>query len=112
VALRSEWEQLDTSGWRSDRLETYRVELGYFHNHEHTMDYPRYMANGWQIGSGPVESACKRVVTQRLEGAGIRWSERGSDAVCHLQALSSVKTAAGMDPEIAKTTYKIDAYRV
>lgn len=87
VALRSEWEQLDTSGWSSERLETYRVELGYFHNHEHKMDYPRYVANGWQIGSGPVESACKRVVTQRLKGAGMRWSETGSDAVCHLQAL-------------------------
>ena len=30
------------------------------------MDYPRYVANGWQIGSGPVESACKTVVANRL----------------------------------------------
>ena len=87
AALRSEWEQLDTEGWSEERRETYRVELGYFRNHEHKMDYPRYVANGWQIGSGPIESACKRVVTQRLKGAGMRWSEKGSDAVCHLHAL-------------------------
>lgn len=87
VKLREVWEQLDTAGWNAERLETYRVELGYFRNHEHKMDYPRYIANGWQIGSGPVESACKRVVTQRLKGAGMRWSEHGSNAVCHLQAL-------------------------
>jgi hypothetical protein len=87
IALRREWEQLETQGWNEQRRETYRVELGYFRNHEHKMDYPRYLANGWQIGSGPVESACKRVVTQRLKGAGMRWSEQGSNAVCHLHAL-------------------------
>ena len=51
------------------------------------MDYPRYLAHGWQIGSGAVESSCKRVVTQRLKGAGMRWSERGSNAMCYLNAL-------------------------
>src|SRR5262249_20332260 len=58
-----------------------------FQNHGHRMDYPSYRAKGWQIGSGPVESACKTVVGQRLKGAGMRWGEPGSDAVCHLRAL-------------------------
>lgn len=39
------------------------------------------------IGSGPVELACKRVVGQRLKGAGMRWGEDGANAVCHLRAL-------------------------
>lgn len=86
-ALRQSFEQLDTTDWSAERLETRRVELQYFRNHEHRMDYPRYRANGWQIGSGPVESSCKRVVTQRLKGAGMRWGERGSNAMCHLHAL-------------------------
>ena len=51
------------------------------------MDYPRYLAHGWQIGSGPVESACKTVVANRLKGSGMRWGADGSDAVCHLRAL-------------------------
>jgi hypothetical protein len=59
----------------------------YFRNHQHRMDYPRYLANGWQIGSGPVESACKTVVANRLKGSGMRWGSDGSDAVCHLRAL-------------------------
>ena len=86
-ALRQIFEQLDTTGWSVERLETHRVELQYFRNHEHRMDYPRYLANGWKIGSGPVESSCKRIVTQRLKGAGMRWGERGSNAMCHLHAL-------------------------
>lgn len=61
--------------------------LRYFQNHQHKMDYPRYVSNGWQIGSGPVESACKTVVGDRLKGSGMRWGEAGSDAVCHLRAL-------------------------
>jgi hypothetical protein len=61
--------------------------LRYFQNHQHRMDYPRYRSNGWQIGSGPVESACKTVVANRLKGSGMRWGEDGSDAVCHLRAL-------------------------
>jgi hypothetical protein len=87
VALRQVWEQLDVGDWPEDRRELYRQELHYFLNHEHKMDYPSYIAKGWQIGSGPVESACKRVVTQRLKGAGMRWGQRGSDAICHLHAL-------------------------
>lgn len=61
--------------------------LRYFQNHQHKMDYPRYLANGWQIGSGPVESACKTLVASRLKQSGMRWGEAGSDAVCHLRAL-------------------------
>jgi hypothetical protein len=59
----------------------------YFQNQHHRMDYPSYRAKGWQIGSGPVESACKTVIGQRMKGAGMRWSHEGADAVCHLRAL-------------------------
>lgn len=87
AALRRALERLDVTTWNAERLEVHRVELQYFRNHEQRMDYPRYRANGWQIGSGPVESGCKRVVSQRLKGAGMRWGERGSNAMCHLNAL-------------------------
>jgi hypothetical protein len=61
--------------------------LGYLENQKHRMDYPRYVAEGWYIGSGPVESACKTVVGQRLKLAGMRWGEEGTDHVCRLRAL-------------------------
>ena len=61
--------------------------LGYFRNQVDRMDYPTYEANGWYIGSGAVESACKTVVGQRMKGSGMRWSEPGSHAVCHVRAL-------------------------
>jgi hypothetical protein len=61
--------------------------LNYLKNNEHRMDYPRYLRRGWQIASGAVESACKRVVNQRLCMGGMRWGEEGSDGVAHLRAL-------------------------
>ena len=59
----------------------------YFGNHFERMKYPEYLAKGWQIGSGSVESACKNVVNQRLSMGGMRWGEEGGDAVAHLRAL-------------------------
>ncbi len=43
--------------------------------------------NGWFIGSGAVERACKTVVGQRMKGSGMRWGEAGAHAVCHVRAL-------------------------
>jgi hypothetical protein len=61
--------------------------IGYLERHAHRMEYPEYLAKGWCIGSGAVESACKTVVGQRLKLAGMRWGEDGADALCHLRAL-------------------------
>jgi hypothetical protein len=39
------------------------------------MQYPRFQADGWPIGSGIVESANKLVVEDRLKGAGMHWAD-------------------------------------
>ncbi|MDX1523597.1 MAG: ISKra4 family transposase [Anaerolineae bacterium] len=45
----------------------------YFSNNQHRMDYPTYRAQGYQIGSGTIESGCKQIVSQRLKIAGAIW---------------------------------------
>lgn len=67
--------------------EAWESVVTYFRNQHHRMDYPTYLAKGWQIGSGPVESACKLVVNERMNGAGMRWSHEGADSMAHLRAL-------------------------
>lgn len=69
-----------------------RVTLSYFRNNVHRMDYPRYVANGWSIGSGAVESACKTIVGQRLKLSGMRWREYGTNTLCHLRGLFKSET--------------------
>ena len=78
---------LDLKGQRGAVRQVHKEVVGYFSNQVHRMDYPAYRAKGWQIGSGPVESACKRVVNQRLKGAGMRRGSDDADALCHLRAL-------------------------
>lgn len=52
------------------------------------MNYPEYRAKGWQIGSGPVESACKQIVSQRLKlNAGMRWRVENAEAIGRLRCL-------------------------
>jgi hypothetical protein len=87
AAVRAALESLDLSGRSEAVREAHRRETNYFRNHEHKMNYPYYLSQGWPIGSGPVESACKTVVNNRLNGSGMRWGSAGSNALCHLRAL-------------------------
>jgi hypothetical protein len=87
AALLAQLQALDLRGKSALAREVHRQVTQYVANQCHRMDYPRYRANGWLIGSGHVESACKTVVAARLKGSGMRWSEEGADVVCHLRAL-------------------------
>lgn len=77
------WPARPSAALRAQRQATEE----YFGNNVHRMEYPEYQAEGWHIGSGVVESACKTVVGQRLKGAGMRWGEDGAHALCHVRAL-------------------------
>jgi hypothetical protein len=82
-----EWlEGLDVEA-RPQARPAWETIVTYFRNQHKRMDYPRYLAKGWQIGSGPVEAGCKLVVGQRMKGPGMRWGHEGAGAVCHLRAL-------------------------
>jgi hypothetical protein len=79
--------RLDLSEAPPHVLEGHRKLTNYLHSNLHRMDYPTYLANGWQIGSGIVESACKTVVCRRLKQSGMRWREPGTNYLCHLRSL-------------------------
>ena len=63
-----------------------RDARSYFENQHPRMDYPRYVADGWQIGSGTAESAVKQVVGVRLNQAGMRWNTEHALAVAQVRA--------------------------
>lgn len=49
--------------------------LAYLETRVAQLQYPVFIAEGWPIGSGMVESANKLVVEDRLKGAGMHWAE-------------------------------------
>ena len=60
------------------QCEKVQGELMYFVNNANRMDYARFRAAGYAIGSGTVESACKQIVTQRLKKPGAQWLVDGA----------------------------------
>jgi len=61
--------------------------LNYVSERRDMIAYPDFLANGWQIGSGPTEATCK-TLTARLKGSGMRWDADNAEAVMGLEALS------------------------
>jgi hypothetical protein len=86
AAVLEDLRGLDLTGRRAARPVRDEV-VRYFANQVHRMDYPTYRATGWQVGSGPVERACKTVIGERMKGGGMRWGAGGADAVSPLRAL-------------------------
>jgi hypothetical protein len=63
------------------RIKTIGTVLRYFRKNRHRMRYAEWQAEGYMIGSGVVEAACKTLVAQRLKLSGMRWSPFGAQAV-------------------------------
>jgi len=61
--------------------------LTFLRNNAHLMEYKRFRDNGWPIGSGPVEGACKNIVKQRMCRSGMRWSIPGGQTILTLRSI-------------------------
>jgi hypothetical protein len=61
-------------------------ERNYLDKHKRRMQYPTLREAGYHIGSGSVESACKRIIGARLKQAGMIWSREGAEAIAHMRA--------------------------
>jgi hypothetical protein len=60
-------------------------EYTYFANNAERTRYGSYRTRGYHVGSGVMESSCKRVVVQRLDDAGMHWREETADAIATLR---------------------------
>jgi hypothetical protein len=62
--------------------------LNYYKNHQHNMDYKRFIQKGYPISSALVESACGHLVKQRMEQSGMRWESIGAQNIMDLRAIN------------------------
>ncbi len=58
----------------------------YYTNNRLRMDYPTYRANGYQIGSGTIESGVKQIASQRMKVPGARWALQNARLVAKSRA--------------------------
>ena len=60
----------------------------YFRRNRPFMDYQRYLALGWPIGTGVVEGACGHLVKDRFEQSGMQWSFAGAQSLLDLRSVA------------------------
>lgn len=61
-------------------------EIGYFASNAERMRYGTFRQHGYQIATGVMEAACKQVVHQRLDQAGMHWRQPNAEAFVALRA--------------------------
>ena len=69
------------------QVQVLRKTIGYYQRNRSYMRYDHYLAQGWPIGTGVVEGACRHLVKDRMEQAGMRWTKAGAQAVLDLRAV-------------------------
>lgn len=83
--IRSAKYYISKANLKKDSLIQATKQLAYFKRNGKYMDYARFIENGWPIGSGVIEAACKSIVKQRMCRSGQRWSRKGGQAVLTLR---------------------------
>lgn len=72
--------------------------ITYYTHNEKRMDYARFRQQGYLIGSGTIESACKQIAAARLKCSGARWTLAGVIATAKARAAWLSKTWDRLKP--------------
>ena len=64
-----------------------REICGYLKNNLARMGYDEYLAAGYPIASGAVEGACRHLVKDRMERAGMHWTAVGAQAMLDVRSI-------------------------
>jgi hypothetical protein len=73
------------SKYRGRKSDATKALHHYISVNEEQMRYDVFRAEGYDIGSGAVEAACKNVVGKRLKQSGMIWTRGGSSATLALR---------------------------
>lgn len=78
-------------------------DLAYLEKRQTQMQYPLFVAAGWPIGDGAVESGNKLVVEARLKGSGMHWAREHVDPMLALRNIVCSDRWAEAWPQITQT---------
>ncbi len=85
--LRSFRQLIPKYNLKGPRKTTVQSAITYYENNQKHMHYDEYLAAGYPIASGVAEGACKHLVKDRMELAGMRWELEGAQAMLSLRAV-------------------------
>ena len=64
-----------------------RVICSYLHKNRQRMRYDHYLREGYPIASGVIEGACRHLIKDRMERAGMHWTLPGAQAMLDLRSV-------------------------
>jgi hypothetical protein len=59
----------------------------YLYKNRHRMRYDEYLGQGFPIASGVIEGACRHLIKDRMERAGMHWTMIGAQAMLNLRSV-------------------------
>ena len=80
----------------------------YLYKNRQRMRYHEYLAKGYPIASGVIEGACRHLVKDRMERAGMHWTMVGAQAMLDVRSVSlSGQWAAFQHDRIERATERL-----
>jgi hypothetical protein len=73
-------------GLSGPRKKTLAQACAYLWNNRERMRYDEYLAKGYPIASGVIEGACRHLVKDRMERAGMHWTPAGAQAMLDVRS--------------------------
>jgi hypothetical protein len=74
-------------GLTGEKRRTLAKVVGYLENNRDHMKYDAYLRAGYPVGSGVIEGACRHVIKDRMERAGMMWTLEGAGALLRLRVV-------------------------
>jgi hypothetical protein len=80
-------EMATKRGLTGSKRKTLREVCGYLEKNLERLRYDEYLAAGYPIASGVIEGACRHLVKDRMERAGMHWTTAGAQAMLDLRSV-------------------------
>lgn len=105
-------EMATKQGLVGPKKKTIAVVCGYLEANVERMRYDEYLRAGYPIASGAVEGACRHLVKDRMERAGMHWTIPGAQAMLNVRSIHvSHLWDEYQDYRIRRETEKLYPYR-
>jgi hypothetical protein len=75
------------NGLKGAKKQRLKKICAYLEKNKHRMRYDEYLKAGYPIATGVIEGACRHVIKDRMERAGMRWKVPGAQAMLHLRTI-------------------------
>jgi hypothetical protein len=74
-------------GIKGAKKKAWARVCGYLRKNRQRMRYDQYLRAGYPIASGVIEGACRHLVKDRMERAGMHWTVEGAQAMLDLRSV-------------------------